>query len=115
MDRADADPARTKRADNRMVWTLGQGDFGAQLAGGLLGGLAQPRGTGSGWPNRPAVCSAGTGPVGQAARRTAEQTLPPTTGPSGLDTQARHEREATAGNPGGARPDGGSRDQARAR
>ena len=41
MDGAHANPARNKRADNRMVWTLGQGDRGAQLAGGLLGGLAQ--------------------------------------------------------------------------
>src|SRR5581483_9492736 len=39
LDRAHADPARSKRADNRMVWTLGQSHCGAQFGGRLLGGL----------------------------------------------------------------------------
>ena len=49
-----------KRADNRMVWTLGQSDLRAQLTGGLLGGLAQRGSPRSGSPKRWAVCRAGT-------------------------------------------------------
>ena len=53
--------------------------------------------------------------LAQARRRTAEQTLPPTTGAPGLDTQTRLDGETTAGDTGGAGPDGGSGAEERAR
>src|SRR5438105_2263432 len=115
LDRAHADPARNQRADNRMVWTLGQSDSGAQSAGRLLGGLAQPRRSRGRWPNRTAVRSARTSRVGSTAPRTAPTTLPPSTSAPGMDTQSRYDREAAAGHTSGARPDGGSGTQARTR
>src|ERR1044072_2961535 len=97
LDRTHADPARSKRADNRMVRTLGQSDLGAQSSGGLLGGLAQRGRSRSRWPNRQAVGRARRERTGPAVRATARQTLPPTSGTARLDTETWDNRKAPAG------------------
>ena len=109
MDGAHANPARTKRADNRMVRTLGQSDAPSAICrppSGRCGGTRAP----PEWMAKRVrqFDAQRAGRVGPAARRTAGPTLPPPTGATGLDTQARHDREAAAGNTGGARSDGGS-------
>ena len=98
-----------------MVWTLGQSDRRSatyRRPSGRSGATREP-------PESMAKPSRSLArrnrPTSQAARRTADQALPPTTGPASLDTQARHDGEAAAGHSGGARPDGGSGTEARAR
>src|ERR1041384_8091364 len=115
LDRTHADPARSKRADNRMVWTLGQSALGAQSSGSLLGRLAQRWCSRSRWPNRQAVRRTRRERTGPAAGGTAHQTLPPTSGTARLDTETWDNREAPAGHSRCARSDSGSGDAKRTR